>query len=100
MSVWTYVHRDDVATSCHVELRRGCLTGAINEPAEVRIRLPTPPSNPPRGTLLAESVQRQCAAFLISTRSRAMSFILWIIVGGLLGWVASMMMGTNDQQGK
>jgi uncharacterized membrane protein YeaQ/YmgE (transglycosylase-associated protein family) len=29
-----------------------------------------------------------------------MSFILWIIVGGLLGWVASMMMGTNDQQGK
>ena len=29
-----------------------------------------------------------------------MSFILWIVVGGLLGWVASMMMGTNDQQGK
>ena len=29
-----------------------------------------------------------------------MSFIVWIIVGGLLGWVASMMMGTNDQQGK
>ena len=29
-----------------------------------------------------------------------MSFILWIIVGGLLGWVASMIMGTNDQQGK
>jgi uncharacterized membrane protein YeaQ/YmgE (transglycosylase-associated protein family) len=29
-----------------------------------------------------------------------MSFILWIIVGGLLGWVASMMMGTNDTQGK
>jgi uncharacterized membrane protein YeaQ/YmgE (transglycosylase-associated protein family) len=29
-----------------------------------------------------------------------MSFILWIIVGGLLGWLASMIMGTNDQQGK
>jgi uncharacterized membrane protein YeaQ/YmgE (transglycosylase-associated protein family) len=29
-----------------------------------------------------------------------MGFILWIIVGGLLGWVASMIMGTNDQQGK
>lgn len=29
-----------------------------------------------------------------------MSFILWIIVGGLLGWVASLIMGTNDNQGK
>jgi uncharacterized membrane protein YeaQ/YmgE (transglycosylase-associated protein family) len=29
-----------------------------------------------------------------------MSFILWIIIGGLLGWVASMIMGTNDTQGK
>ena len=29
-----------------------------------------------------------------------MTFIAWIIVGGLLGWVASMIMGTNDQQGK
>jgi uncharacterized membrane protein YeaQ/YmgE (transglycosylase-associated protein family) len=29
-----------------------------------------------------------------------MNFILWIIVGGLIGWVASMIMGTNDQQGK
>src|SRR5688572_30472918 len=28
-----------------------------------------------------------------------MSFILWIIVGGLLGWIASMIMKTNDQQG-
>ena len=28
-----------------------------------------------------------------------MSFILWLIVGGLLGWVASMLMGTNDRQG-
>ena len=29
-----------------------------------------------------------------------MSFILWLIVGGLLGWLASMIMGTNDTQGK
>ena len=29
-----------------------------------------------------------------------MNFILWLIVGGLLGWVASMIMGTNDTQGK
>jgi uncharacterized membrane protein YeaQ/YmgE (transglycosylase-associated protein family) len=28
------------------------------------------------------------------------SFIIWLIVGGLLGWVASMIMGTNDTQGK
>jgi uncharacterized membrane protein YeaQ/YmgE (transglycosylase-associated protein family) len=28
-----------------------------------------------------------------------MSFIVWLIVGGLLGWVASMIMGTNDRQG-
>ena len=28
-----------------------------------------------------------------------MSFLSWIIVGGLLGWVASMIMKTNEQQG-
>ena len=28
-----------------------------------------------------------------------MNFILWLIIGGLLGWVASMIMGTNDKQG-
>jgi uncharacterized membrane protein YeaQ/YmgE (transglycosylase-associated protein family) len=28
-----------------------------------------------------------------------MNFIMWLIVGGLLGWVASMIMGTNDRQG-
>ena len=27
------------------------------------------------------------------------NFIIWIIVGGLLGWIASMIMGTNAQQG-
>jgi uncharacterized membrane protein YeaQ/YmgE (transglycosylase-associated protein family) len=28
-----------------------------------------------------------------------MSFILWLIIGGILGWIASMIMGTNDRQG-
>src|SRR5262245_29136572 len=29
-----------------------------------------------------------------------MNFILWIVIGGIIGWVASMIMGTNDSQGK
>ena len=28
-----------------------------------------------------------------------MSFISWIIIGGILGWLASIVMKTNDQQG-
>ena len=28
-----------------------------------------------------------------------MNFILWLIIGGLLGWIASMIMHTNAQQG-
>jgi uncharacterized membrane protein YeaQ/YmgE (transglycosylase-associated protein family) len=28
-----------------------------------------------------------------------MNFIIWIVVGGLLGWVASMIMKTDAQQG-
>lgn len=28
-----------------------------------------------------------------------MNFIIWIIVGGILGWVASMIMRTDAQQG-
>lgn len=28
-----------------------------------------------------------------------MNFIIWLIVGGLIGWVASMLMRTNGQQG-
>lgn len=27
------------------------------------------------------------------------NFLVWIILGGVLGWVASMIMGTNAQQG-
>ena len=28
-----------------------------------------------------------------------MNFILWVLVGGLIGWVASIVMRTNAQQG-
>ncbi len=28
-----------------------------------------------------------------------MDFIIWIIVGGILGWIASLVMGTDAQQG-
>lgn len=28
-----------------------------------------------------------------------MNFIIWIVVGGLIGWVASMIMRTDGQQG-
>lgn len=28
-----------------------------------------------------------------------MNLIIWLVVGGVLGWLASMMMKTNDQQG-
>lgn len=28
-----------------------------------------------------------------------MNFIIWLIVGGLVGWIASLIMGTDKQQG-
>jgi uncharacterized membrane protein YeaQ/YmgE (transglycosylase-associated protein family) len=28
-----------------------------------------------------------------------MTFILWIIIGGIIGWIASIIMRTNAQQG-
>jgi uncharacterized membrane protein YeaQ/YmgE (transglycosylase-associated protein family) len=28
-----------------------------------------------------------------------MGIIVWLVVGGLVGWIASMIMGTNAQQG-
>lgn len=28
-----------------------------------------------------------------------MNFIIWLIVGGIVGWVASIVIGTNRQQG-
>lgn len=28
-----------------------------------------------------------------------MNFLIWIVVGGVIGWLASMVMKTNEQQG-
>ncbi|MBP6851943.1 MAG: GlsB/YeaQ/YmgE family stress response membrane protein [Rhodoferax sp.] len=28
-----------------------------------------------------------------------MNFIIWLVVGGLIGWLASILMNTNDKQG-
>lgn len=28
-----------------------------------------------------------------------MNFLIWLIIGGVIGWLASIMMKTNDQQG-
>ncbi|MCS3903131.1 putative membrane protein YeaQ/YmgE (transglycosylase-associated protein family) [Methylohalomonas lacus] len=28
-----------------------------------------------------------------------MGIIMWLVIGGLVGWIASMIMGTNAQQG-
>lgn len=32
-------------------------------------------------------------------RNLGMNFILWIIIGGIIGWIASIIMPTNAQQG-
>jgi uncharacterized membrane protein YeaQ/YmgE (transglycosylase-associated protein family) len=34
-----------------------------------------------------------------ATRRETMNFILWLIIGGILGWIASLIMGTDAQQG-
>lgn len=28
-----------------------------------------------------------------------MNFIIWLLMGGVIGWIASMIMGTNGRQG-
>ena len=37
--------------------------------------------------------------FNSSDRGKNMNFIIWLVVGGLIGWVASMIMRTDAQQG-
>jgi uncharacterized membrane protein YeaQ/YmgE (transglycosylase-associated protein family) len=32
-------------------------------------------------------------------RLRMINFIVWLIVGGIIGWIASMIMGTDHRQG-
>jgi uncharacterized membrane protein YeaQ/YmgE (transglycosylase-associated protein family) len=43
----------------------------------------------------------RAAGYYLGRRNtgEAMNFIIWIVVGGLLGWVASMIMRTDAQQG-
>jgi uncharacterized membrane protein YeaQ/YmgE (transglycosylase-associated protein family) len=36
---------------------------------------------------------------VIHPQERNMNFIIWIVVGGIIGWLASMVMRTNAQQG-
>jgi uncharacterized membrane protein YeaQ/YmgE (transglycosylase-associated protein family) len=37
--------------------------------------------------------------FFQSFKGNAMNFIIWLVVGGLIGWVASKIMNTDAQQG-
>ncbi|HWJ54910.1 MAG TPA: GlsB/YeaQ/YmgE family stress response membrane protein [Vicinamibacterales bacterium] len=32
-------------------------------------------------------------------QGKSMNFIIWLVVGGLIGWIASMIMKTDGQQG-
>ena len=34
-----------------------------------------------------------------ASRANLMNFIIWIVIGGILGWLASMVMKTDAQQG-
>jgi uncharacterized membrane protein YeaQ/YmgE (transglycosylase-associated protein family) len=42
--------------------------------------------------------KEKCTLHIIERRER-MNFILWLIIGGILGWIASLIMGTDAQQG-
>jgi uncharacterized membrane protein YeaQ/YmgE (transglycosylase-associated protein family) len=42
----------------------------------------------------------EAAGYVLKTGSFDMiNFIVWLVVGGVIGWVASMIMRTNGQQG-
>jgi uncharacterized membrane protein YeaQ/YmgE (transglycosylase-associated protein family) len=50
--------------------------------------------------MTADQHTDRCLCNLLSCgENRAMNFILWIIIGGILGWIASIIMRTNAQQG-
>jgi uncharacterized membrane protein YeaQ/YmgE (transglycosylase-associated protein family) len=50
--------------------------------------------------MTADKHTDRCLCNLFSCgENRAMNFILWIIIGGILGWIASLIMHTNAQQG-
>jgi uncharacterized membrane protein YeaQ/YmgE (transglycosylase-associated protein family) len=41
----------------------------------------------------------QAESFYRSEEREAMNFIIWLIVGGIIGWLASIVMKTDGQQG-
>jgi uncharacterized membrane protein YeaQ/YmgE (transglycosylase-associated protein family) len=47
----------------------------------------------------ARSAGQHPAAPPILVSERRMTLILWLVIGGVLGWLASIVMKTNDQQG-
>jgi uncharacterized membrane protein YeaQ/YmgE (transglycosylase-associated protein family) len=51
---------------------------------------------PRRGESTSES---NAKGFKQQIRNGSMNLILWLILGGLLGWLASLVMHTNAQQG-
>jgi uncharacterized membrane protein YeaQ/YmgE (transglycosylase-associated protein family) len=53
-----------------------------------------------RVTLQNKGTQDDVSSTSYTTkRNREMNFILWIIVGGIIGWIASIIMHTDAQQG-
>ncbi len=42
---------------------------------------------------------RECEGFIFLTLGFDMNFIIWLVVGGLIGWIASKIMNTDAQQG-
>jgi uncharacterized membrane protein YeaQ/YmgE (transglycosylase-associated protein family) len=50
--------------------------------------------------MTADQHTDRCLCNLCSCgENRAMNFMLWMIIGGILGWIASIIMRTNAQQG-
>jgi uncharacterized membrane protein YeaQ/YmgE (transglycosylase-associated protein family) len=50
--------------------------------------------------MTADQYTDRCLCNLLSCgENRVMNLILWIIIGGILGWIASIIMRTNAQQG-
>jgi uncharacterized membrane protein YeaQ/YmgE (transglycosylase-associated protein family) len=43
--------------------------------------------------------QHPAASAAFHLAERQMTFILWVVIGGILGWLASIVMKTNDRQG-
>ena len=42
---------------------------------------------------------RLVLAIVNSSKVAQMNFLIWLVVGGIIGWVASMVMKTDAQQG-